>query len=798
MKRIHLFFILPLLALLAACSTDPKVQSARYVANGNKYYDRGKYKEASIMYRRALQKDMKNAEAWYRLGLLNQKQGAIGEARGDFVRVADLAEQSNKFDAAAEDSNAKSAEIDYALYVRDPQRFKEALTDLHHRADVLTKQYPNSYNALRISGLAQYADGASITNRADRMSNVQKALEYFLKADKLKPYNTELGFAIISTLSETSRNEEAEKYAKEMIARKTADARVYNSLFSYYLRTNRLNDAEVLRKTEVVNNPKSGDPLIQLAGYYFMTKRQPEMVATLARLTSDIKTFPEAYMMVGDFYFSMRDNKQAIENYEKGAQADKPNQSRYLKKAAEAYTMMGNTAEAAKKVAELRKLDPNDTEAIAMEASLRLNRATPAEADKIIAQLTPLLAKTNPNEKERAVLLHHNLGRAYAIKGDSQSLDQARLQFQDALSTAQRPYIPSMLALAQLDLQRGENPKAVADASAILDLDPTNLTARLVRTMGLMNSGERDKARSELEAILKIRPDQADARFQLARLNLIQKHFAEADVEFERMHKAGDPRGMAGLVESKVEQGKADEAIRMLQDQVSKTPSDATFRLALASLEFNSGKASDAVTNLQTLLDQNPKADPRIRQDWTLRLGEAKRAAGDLDGAIATFNKAVEIDPKQSGPRLQLAVIYDTSGRTDDARKVYEEVLKFEPDNPVALNNLAYEKADSGRDLDVALSYVQKARLKSPQDPNIIDTLGLIYYKRDLIDDSIRLFSEIVNRSPGNATFHLHYAMALYKKGDKVQAKKELDLARRYRPSDREQNQINELFSKIG
>ena len=66
--------LLPLLVLLVSCSRDPK----SLVATGNKYFDRGKYKEASIMYRRALQKDRKSADAWYRLGLVDSKLGAYG------------------------------------------------------------------------------------------------------------------------------------------------------------------------------------------------------------------------------------------------------------------------------------------------------------------------------------------------------------------------------------------------------------------------------------------------------------------------------------------------------------------------------------------------------------------------------------------------------------------------------------------------------------------------------------------------------------------------------------------------
>jgi hypothetical protein len=44
---------------LVSCSRDPNVAKKRYLENGNKYFAKGKFKEASIMYRNALQKDQR-------------------------------------------------------------------------------------------------------------------------------------------------------------------------------------------------------------------------------------------------------------------------------------------------------------------------------------------------------------------------------------------------------------------------------------------------------------------------------------------------------------------------------------------------------------------------------------------------------------------------------------------------------------------------------------------------------------------------------------------------------------------
>ena len=90
MKSRKLLLLLPVVFFLASCSRDPKVQAQRYVENGNKFYDKGKFKEASIMYRRALQKDLKFGEAYYRLALTEINLAAYGDAVRALRRAVEL------------------------------------------------------------------------------------------------------------------------------------------------------------------------------------------------------------------------------------------------------------------------------------------------------------------------------------------------------------------------------------------------------------------------------------------------------------------------------------------------------------------------------------------------------------------------------------------------------------------------------------------------------------------------------------------------------------------------------------
>ncbi len=114
----------------------------------------------------------------------------------------------------------------------------------------------------------------------------------------------------------------------------------------------------------------------------------------------------------------------------------------------------------------------------------------------------------------------------------------------------------------------------------------------------------------------------------------------------------------------------------------------------------------------------------------------------------------------------------EATGKREQAKPIYEQILKIHPDEPVALNNLAFIKAEEGVDLDQALTMAQRAVQKVPSSPDMADTLGWVYIKKNLSEDAIRVFKDLVQKEPNNAEYHYHYGMALLQKGDKPSAKK--------------------------
>jgi tetratricopeptide (TPR) repeat protein len=145
-----------------------------------------------------------------------------------------------------------------------------------------------------------------------------------------------------------------------------------------------------------------------------------------------------------------------------------------------------------------------------------------------------------------------------------------------------------------------------------------------------------------------------------------------------------------------------------------------------------------------------------------------------------------------------LALVLEAAERWTEARQVYEVVIKLDPNNAVALNNLAYLLSEHGGDLNDALTKAQRAKQLLPGLSEVSDTLGWIYLKKNLTDNAIDIFKDLVTKVPSSAIFRYHLGMAYSQKGDKTRALKELQDALKFNPTKEDRERIQQLITRLG
>jgi tetratricopeptide (TPR) repeat protein len=595
----------------------------------------------------------------------------------------------------------------------------------------------------------------------------------------------EISLAYFQALSANNQHAEAEKLARDYIARDKTFAPMYDALYVEFMRLKKPDDAEAVLREKMENNPKQSTYVLQLASHYYSAKRLGDMEKAAARL-ADEKQYPDGHMLAGDFFFlRARDYERAEREYQTGAKDFPKDKAAYQRRLVELWATVGKNSDANQLLATILKENPKDNDAIAMRAALMLQTGNRDQINQAANDLQSLVTKSPDNH-----LLRYNLARAQIAKGD---IERGRLELEAAIKV--RPdFLLARQLLARIYLAKADSAKALKEADEIVALNPSDLQGHLIRSAALMGVNDHDKARQELEIVSRIAPDNPDGRYQVGFLAWQDKDYKRAEQVFGDLYKSNpqDIRGLVGMVETMVSQNRMGDAVKQMQVFSAKEPDRKDLKLALANLYVRDQRYDEAIQLFQTLLQSDPKSTTLL-----LELAETERRKGDINTAIDIFRRASQAAPSDTKALLQLGLLMDGTGRREQAKPIYEQILKIEPDHPVALNNLAFIKAEEGVDLDEALTMAQRARQKLPNSAFIKDTLGWIYIKKNLSDDAVRLFKDLVQEDPSSAQFHYHYGMALLQKGDKPTAKKELEAAIKSNPSKDDAGKIRQLLASM-
>jgi tetratricopeptide (TPR) repeat protein len=771
---------------LVSCNRDPNVAKKRYLESGNKYFEKGRYKEASIQYRNAIKIDPKYGEAHYRLALTALKQQPTPDYVGA-VRALRRAVEKGMIpegDATHWDAVAKLAEF----YINLMREDEAAIGEAKGFCTQLLERDPDSFDGHRLTGDLHFVAVNKAVRDKDKAAfdeNLAKAIAEYRHADKVKPGDQGVAMQLARGLVLSNDIAGAEALYRGVVSRDKAYTAGYRELYQLLLAEKKPNDAEELLKTAYQNNPKQYDFLFLRAQFYLMQNRRDEMLAVLQQIKSKAGEYPLAFAGVGDFYVRVGDGESALKEYREGISKDAKNKPVYQKRIIEVLLRQGKRDDAAQYNDAILKDNPNDPESRGLAATFLLEKG---DVTRALVELQQVVSRSPKNP-----VAHFNLGRAYYHHGD---IEQARQEFNKAVEL-RSDFLEARLALAQLQVVRGEFADALKTSLDVLAIDANSTTAKLIQSQALIGQKRFDESRQVLAAILKANPASADAVYQTGSVALAEKKYKEAAEAFRRSYELNPSNVLSLIAEARayIDDGQGDKAIQRLQSEVQKKPKDTSLRAVLGNALGLIGRYGQAIGEYRQVLDATPKGNI-MQGQMNLRIGEMYRLMGDFSSAINYFQEARKTLPDDVKVMISLALVMGQANHWKESRSFYETALKIEPSNAAVLNNLAFGMAENGEDLDQALQYAQRAKQMQPNSVDIADTLGWIYLKKNLADDALEIFRGLVSKQPNQSTFRYHLAMALSQKGDKAHAKDELKKALDSNPSQDEKRKIQDLLSR--
>ncbi len=739
----------------------------QYIDRGNQLFAAGKYADATLNYRNAIQKSPNSAEAYYRLGLSLLKQGQAGEAYQAFNHAVSL-------DPKNMAAKVQLGELSLAVYLRDPKHPAALYNQARSIADQLLGPGGN-----RVEGLKLKSALALI----DRQPGA--AVDSMREAAKLAPSTPEVAEELAQALLRDNQPEEAEKVILQNVERNPKYSPSYELLYALYLSQQNWGKAESILKTWAAKNPDQSAPVLRLASFYYARKQADDIEKTLDSLLNHRDRFPQADLLVGDFHLVTREPEKALADYQRGESRDHTRQEAYQERIASTLATLGRRDEALKAADAILAKNPKNQPARALKVEV-LDKMGGAQNLKTAATLAGDLAQESPRNARVQLLA----GQAYLMSGN---FNEASQYLQRAAQADPRS-IAAQSGLARLALLQKKYPEVLQHADAALAIRPNDNNARLLRVIGLTGTHAYASAKTEAEQLARDTKDAPQVEMQLGIIDLGQGHYADAEQMFRKLYKEqpNDLQSLAGLVNTYEAERMPDKALALMQEETGRSPDSKGKEALLVATAEADGKSEVALAELQKMASENPKS-----ADVQLRIGALEQKSGHSEQALQAFERARQLAPDRKGIDALVANIEDQMGKKTEAVASYRKALAKSPDDPVLLNNLAFLLADSGGDTTQALQMISTAIRKKPDVPQLRDTLAWIQIKARHAPEAVSILRPLITKYPNDSVFRYHYAVALNATGDRAAAKAEAQSALSGNPPPELAGQIRGLLAQV-
>ncbi len=233
---------------------------------------------------------------------------------------------------------------------------------------------------------------------------------------------------------------------------------------------------------------------------------------------------------------------------------------------------------------------------------------------------------------------------------------------------------------------------------------------------------------------------------------------------------------IAGLLEAIQDKAGAQTIYERYADKLHQPMAD----LMLAEFLGRAGKTEAALDLCDRVRAQASPASAMTAAVAILYATPSNRK--DQDRVEGWIKEAVQStkDPKLRAAQWQcLATLYNLQSRFGEAEAAYRDCLKDDPNNVLAMNNLAWVLATTGTNTQEALAWIQKAISQLGPRSELLDTRAIVYLTQGKADLALKDSEEVVADKPtASRFFHLariHFA-ANDKKGAREDLRKATDL----------------------
>lgn len=752
--------------LLLSCG-GPQARKAQYRAKAQEYIQAGNFSKARVALRNVLKIDPKDAEAYFLVAQVEEKEKNWRNAVANYQQVVEIV------------PDHKEALIILAKYYLEA-RMAGQVTDAADKVLAKIPQNPQA-EALKIAVLAQEGKVPQALVRAEELSRryptepdvaillatlqsqqqrSHEAKVTLRRALQAHPHHLDLLNNLTTVLEQARDDQETERVLRQMVEEEPTiyDHRV--KLARFHDRRHALDQAEAVLREALNVFPDNEQAWMVLADFLNLRRGKDAAEATFLLAIKRLPYSTKLPFALGSLYERDNDLPRARSVYESviKEQDKKPAGLDAQVKIAQLEFSAGRQAEADRRLMEVLRENPRSSEGLILQGKIALigrNGKDAVQAFRTVLRDQPELAHAQ-----------YLLGQAYVMTGEPQL---ARESFERAV--ALRPdLVESGLALAILDGQGGQSQRARARLSGILKTHPDYLPAR-ERLFALeMMAGDWNQAADALRRWRTAAGETAATWMAEGQLHEAKRNFGKATTAFERATALAPtaPEPLIAMIRLDLAQKEPERARQRLEAIVTSQSNHPFGYGLLGEVLTFSGHKDEAAARFREATRVNPTwVTPWL--NWaTLSLSQRQP-----EQAMQILREGLAANSSSEELHMLLASVLAGQGLVDEAIASYDTVLRMNPRNTLSANNLAVLLADHKGDvpnLERAFLLSRDFEKEAPY-PLFLDTLGWVRLKMGHHEDALRLIKQAIAKAPELPALNYHFGSALFQAGNKRAAK---------------------------
>jgi tetratricopeptide (TPR) repeat protein len=605
------------------------------------------------------------------------------------------------------------------------------------------------------------------------------AVAAYREAYAASPDNIQVIAHLVRTLNQTGEAREAQRILDEAATRDIYDPGFQQLRLESQLRLGEWEPASATLEELVAEDPNQVSTSRTLASIFVMQKKFDEAQAILDRLKAqDPESFETSQLQV-QLYTAQGDAEKAIALCDEVVKNRHDAQAYRLR--ARTYSQLRQPDKAIEDVQKALTLAGDDLTTQQLAVALFINSGKRSLINQAETLLDQALA-AHPDDLD----LKYSQARLLLLKDTAPADEQARRLLGEV--TRERPrFVEAWELLGRLELRDNQPGRAVDAALGGLAYSPQDKRLLLLKAQGEAQRSSEVQAIPTLEALAQQDPNDVDVAIQLSSAYVKSERPEQAIQLLQR--RIGTLKGTdrrrceIALAATWYQSGQTDKAMGQFRTLMAAEPNDPVAVLTLAQLLGTSKnwaelrklmddwalkhpKDSVTATAVGSLLFSNPQGGPQARE-----------MAEDI------LRSALQRNPTSAGTLYVLAILLQTSGRNSEAADMNRRVIQADPNNVIAMNNLAWLLCEDQKKYSEALQLADKGLRIAPDYRDLIDTRGVIYYRMGSYQEAVRDLNrciELCSASAGApllAQSHFHLGRVYLQMGRKTEALQQISRA---------------------